>query len=156
MTLTEFLLARIAEDEASMRGVLAMDARTERAPEDFGKYVVDPIIGPYGGQSQIRDVARGLHLARFGSPTRVLAECEAKRRIVELHFERYSLRAPVTDNKIDVCDICGPFDWPFIEVDGEWVQSPSPSGGTFHPCQTLRLLGQVYGDHPDYDEAWRP
>lgn len=81
MTITEFLEARIAEDEASAREIAAMDRRADRAPEDFARYVIDPIIGPYGGQSRLRNVAFGLHLARFGDPARVLAECEAKRRI---------------------------------------------------------------------------
>ena len=83
--LVEFLLARIAEDEEAARA--AVDQGTPRwAVGGGGEYVhPDPppgnsyvATGPWGG---------GLgpaadHIARH-DPARVLAECEAKRRIVE-------------------------------------------------------------------------
>lgn len=69
-----------------------------------------------------------------GSQARILAECEAKRRIVMAHS---------TDDGF-----------------GE-VMDPSCSG-TYDPgyeypedCATLRALAAVYADHPDYNEAWR-
>ena len=66
MTLTEFLLARIAEDEA-----VAWDAGERRGlPYESPLYVVD---------DNYRHDQVGIY------PERVLAECEAKRRIVELN-----------------------------------------------------------------------
>lgn len=100
MTLTEFLLARIDEDEVV---VFALDLvcppgtrRRERLPP--------PVV----------------------TPDRVLAECKAKRRIVELHGNDWNPRG-----KCEACDEVG-------------------------PCDTLHALALPYADHPDYDEAWRP
>ena len=63
MTLAEFLLARIAEDEQVARSSLA--THEEGEPWGYGHL---PDDGP--------------HIARW-SPARVLAECAAKREIVE-------------------------------------------------------------------------
>ena len=60
MTLTEFLLARIAEDEAGAQQWF------ESVRAHGG--IIDDTYGHFG-------------------PSRVLAECEAKRAIVELHHE---------------------------------------------------------------------
>ena len=86
LTLTDFLLARIAEDEAAARAAEGPAQTPWRAtygrqvetardgylvtPEDEHSYTTDPPD----------DVA--LHIARH-DPARVLAECEAKRRIVQ-------------------------------------------------------------------------
>ena len=76
--LAEFLLARIAEDEA-----VAADANVDSA-----KWWVD---GPgersghwwiYGTGQKFAERSTADHIARH-DPARVLAECEAKRRIVE-------------------------------------------------------------------------
>lgn len=64
MTLTEFLLARIEEDEGAARSVAS----------DDGWY---------------DDASAGLHHARW-TTARVLAECEAKRRIVERYSDNAS------------------------------------------------------------------
>lgn len=62
LTLTDFLLARIAEDEAYIGG----------AVDDVGGHGVNGLMWDHGGLD--------------GAATRALAECEAKRRIVaELH-----------------------------------------------------------------------
>ena len=100
MTLTEFLLARIAEDEAEMAA--AIESRY-----------------PSGRWTILRN------------PSRLAAECEAKRRIVEEH------RGGKWPNPPDPCDA----------HDASFVSTP---------CDTLRYLAAVYADHPDYDEAWRP
>lgn len=92
LTLTDFLLARIAEDEAM-------------ATRATG-------LGP---------VAQYMSGTRPSS--RWLAECEAKRRIV----------AEAGGG--------GTEDW-----DVGWDAGLD---------RTLRLLGTVYADHPDYREEWR-
>ncbi|MGW9541985.1 DUF6221 family protein [Streptomyces anthocyanicus] len=113
MTLTEFLLARIAEDEAAAERVLL----------DYG-----------GGDLESLEA-------------RVLAECEAKRRIVSAH--------PLIDAH-DVwgrevgglsCETCNAK--PDLVLSG--VEQPRTDG-----CATLRALALPFTDHPDYDEAWRP
>lgn len=69
-TLTEFLLARIAEDEQ-----LASDAR---------RYV-GGAFGPYSVGAQAHVAIELWRHADHWTPARVLAECVAKRRIVAEH-----------------------------------------------------------------------
>ncbi len=106
MTLTEFFAARVTEDEECAR--LCVDIG-----QDWVAYGIQPV---------------GM------SGKRVLAECEAKRRIVELHFEN----DPGPDAE---CGACG-------DIGGYYSQ--------VWPCPTIKALAAVYADHPDYDEAWRP
>jgi hypothetical protein len=115
MELSEFLLARIAEDEEVAR---------ERADDDF--YVM-----PDTSAFEAVDIGPGWVLAV--RPARVLAECEAKRRIVETH--------PIYPDG-DQHDCPGP--WPGYQ------DAPN------EPCPTLRILALPYADHPDYRESWRP
>ena len=85
MTLTEFLLARIAEDEA-----VAAAAVSRRDGVDKWEAVGSgTVVGP--GYDKVKHVmlpssedGAARHIARH-DPARVLAECEAKRRIVELN-----------------------------------------------------------------------
>lgn len=111
LPLTAFLLARIAEDEAEARGYL--DDLNERPPSAYDMEQVGWI--------------------EAGSPERVLAECEAKRRIVELHQS--------DDPRLGICTTCHDY----VAHDAiTW------------PCPTLRAAGAVYADHSDYREEWRP
>lgn len=129
MELTEFLLSRIAEDEAAARA-------GDRADVEFPSSYVDA----FGARD--RDDDLGEFVRRF-TPARVLAECEAKRRIVAEHREEtvqqwvHDPEGPDYQETEHSCVICGWF----------------PGGSA---CNTLRILAAVYADHPDYDEAWRP
>ncbi len=83
-----------------------------------------------------------------GHPDRLLAELTAKRLIVADHApdEQASLSPTVRP-----CRQCTAsrersrvtIDW---DVDAR-VEAP---------CDTVRILGAIYADHPDYQEAWRP
>jgi hypothetical protein len=65
------------------------------------------------------------HIARH-DPARVLAECEAKRRIVE--------------------------PWKYSENEEmDWLYGAGALGRNF----AMRALASVCADHPDYDDAWR-
>lgn len=132
MTLVEFLLARIAEDEKLARealeenpeptawvaerrydGTWAMDLHSTH-PDADSHGVGEDVLVP-------REMAK--HIVGW-KPARVLAECEAKRRIVE----RYENTT---------------FDH-WAEPDREyehWI---------------LPLLAVPYADHPDYQQEWRP
>ena len=106
MRIDEFLLMRIAEDErAAHRGSRHNDSGTY-ANDNYGCLLVDP--------------------------ARVLVECEAKRRIMELH----------------------PPEPRYVE---EWTMSESEPRevyvGTYFPTE-LRLLAAVYAAHPDYRQEW--
>jgi hypothetical protein len=98
VTLTEFLLARIAEDEAGYRAEAA-------------------------GMEWLTVNGRDLW-------PQLLAECEAKRRIV-VEMGRLAGDVRPTSN---------------LDEDG-WILL----------CwETLETLAAVYADHPDCDEKWVP
>lgn len=121
LTLTDFLMARIAEDEAEAVASLETGYQPPSwGPEDKPEFVPDFYDPPTDD-----DKAR---------VARVRVECEAKRRIVELHWDCAG-----------VCGECG---------------VTSAAADTFAhevawPCPTLRALAAVYADHPDYCEEWR-
>jgi hypothetical protein len=102
MTLADFLLARIAEDEGWAGGIHEEDC------------------DPPG--------------CTCGDPARVLAECEAKRRIVELHDRGHECSQYDHHGEVDSCTYAHDFD----------------------DCSTLRLLALPYASHPDYQTEWKP
>jgi hypothetical protein len=113
--LTEFLLARIAEDEEDAKTSHVLGCR--RFSEPYPDVCTC---------AQVKPTYRW-------NPARVLAECEAKRLIVEAHHANDDYDAG-GNRFVDGC----------AECEGVW------------PCLTLRLLALPYADHPDYDGAWRP
>lgn len=116
MELTDFLLARIAEDEALASAV---------GPE--------PTV-------RTSDAAVTAFLEVW-HPDRVLAECEAKRRIVDWH--RLVDGLDDDDNPVRGCPNC----------IASGAVAPYLIAG---PCLTIRLLALPYADHKDYREEWRP
>jgi len=125
MTLTEFLLARIAEDWADARDAYYEGQRW--VPEEEAVVAADRDLDPVLYLDRKRDAT---HAANW-SPARVLAECEARRRIVELE----------------------PTETP-DDLDGftrEWELGQAAALGS-----VLSLLALPYADHPDYREEWRP
>jgi hypothetical protein len=104
VNLTEFLLARIAEDESLARAQLA--------------------AGRQHGTSW-----------DYNDPRRCLAECEAKRQIVE-HAD--------TVSSMD------------RQIESEWGTRSSVPWDEDEGIRLLRLLALPYADHPDYDQTWRP
>jgi hypothetical protein len=123
MTLADFILQRIAEDEAAAREAIAMRDRINfiRPPE------VPDLAFEAWEDAPVPFVAVG--------PERVLAECEARRRIVGEHEARW-----ITPENWWACDTCG--------TPGEY--------DVMSPCPTLRLLALPYADHQDHREEWRP
>jgi hypothetical protein len=120
MTLTEFLLARIAEDKNAAR-----EGTTEaQYSGSYGDTAADEVIGMAYNEGVAE--AGMKHFERW-MPARVLAECEAKRRIIKL--------LPWLDN-----------------ASGGIVPALK-----YSPAQTvLRQMALPYADHPDYREEWRP
>lgn len=134
MTLTEFLLARIAEDEAWAKALMG-----ERWFQGSSSRRDMPKRGLYlrGGETHLVDLwdaNASAHIARH-DPARVLAECEAKRRIVHQHGAGEGHECP--DGFMDSA-----------ETD--------PHTGWENDCQTLKFLALPYADHPDYREEWKP
>lgn len=117
--LLEFLRACIAEDEQSALAVGDED--------DWREYVAD--AGMY------HRPASGF-AASVGTPARVLAECDAKRKIIDRHAG-----VPYPNPTDEPRDLA-------CTDDGK----PRPPEW----CPELRTLASVYADHPDYPEEWRP
>lgn len=118
MSITEFLLARIADDEAIARDEVAQyESVGQRPPRPLG------LISELGwvGVGFMSDPAIAI------DTTRVLAECAAKRAIVERH-----------DSDA----------WDFA-CEAEGRGRPNPDA-----CQDLRALAAIYADHPDYRDEW--
>ena len=67
----------------------------------------------------------------------LLAECEANRRIVEVH-------------ELANADQGGGVGCMHCDWDREWGL-PSTGG-----CDTLRYLAGVYADHPEFRPDWKP
>lgn len=132
--LVAFLRARLDEDEAVARAA-------EPGPWSTNGYEIvtraddRDLADVYGGGGSTPD-----HIARH-DPARVLAEVEAKRRIIEMHEtepaipEVYCDHGTHSPGKPAMCAACG-----YEEA----------------PCPTLRLLAIPYADHPDYRQEWRP
>lgn len=138
-TLTDFLLQRIAEDEAVARRAIDPSYGTDNA----GHWVF--VEFPYEGEwPRNPSEARGESLAGSDwcihanrhDPARVLAECEAKRRIVELHTGVHEC----VGEKYGDPQAC-------VYVSPGFMHEDDP---------TLRLLTLPYAGHPEYDERWRP
>jgi len=137
--LITWLRAQLDEDEAVANSAtsgpwsnddpLACDGVFAKAIDNF---VVDcdyVRMGPFA-------VHNATHIARH-DPARVLAEVEAKRRILDLHHG----------------------DWPYDPEDGpgdySWTEQCQ---GCYKPapCPTVCLLALPYADRPGYQEEWRP
>lgn len=139
MTITEFLEARIAEDEALAReaGKRSLEWRSF-GRSVYGGTIYEPNIADgdesddgYGSIHIVYDEgspdqAEAAHIARH-DPARVLAECAAKRAILELAGE------------VDGMD---------SQIENEW--------GDFNGTadKILHTLAAVYASHPDYRKEW--
>lgn len=106
-TLTEFLLARIEEDEIAARSARAIYDRSEPMPSRL--------------------------LGAYLNPARVLAECAAKRRIVEL---RESMASQVQ------------------KFEGHRPSADLLRSQVIAYDTALRALASVYADHEDYRQEW--
>ncbi len=126
-TLTDFLLARIAEDEAAAKA--AAHGRSGRWASwnrswdtERNRDLVDEGVGE---RMACLPMDLDEHIARH-DPARVLAECEAKRRIVE--------------------------QCRWIDQHPDWYSDPDLSG-EFTTCEVvLSALALPYSDHPDYPD----
>lgn len=132
MTITEFLLARIAEDEAVAQRAASFGA-------DFIGYDTGDRSDAWRGEAGPYD------------PTRVLAECEAKRRIVE-QLQRHE-RLVIANSEKQTEASCGGL------ANQEQITALRTHGWELSGrLEALRMaadsLVAVHADHPDYDEAW--
>lgn len=123
-SITEFILARVAEDERQAR---AMDDDLRKHPPSVYEMAQVPMLDA-------------------GVPERVLAECEAKRRIVA--------HGPSQCGGYEHQEEFGGHHYP----DPDWAFCDGCSAASAADADrqgTLQILAAIWADHPDYDEAWR-
>ena len=130
MILTDFLLARIADDEEWAKAATPGpwgDPEEDFGYGEFGWYVHGCPAGETNdseqGRADIKFIARN-------HPARVLAECDAKRRIVE--------------------------DFQYLDTDYHKTHSEFTEARRFQALVSLGHLAAAHADHPDYREEWKP
>ena len=131
MTIAEFLLARIAEDESAAR--LAGNIQAWRS-DTHGTYLTRDGKRFLTVDLDAAGAGEYWNYAARHFPARVLAECAAKRAIVE---KRLAIGLP--DRPID-----GGQAW----LSGAHEAVDAERG------HILRTLAAVYADHPDYAPEW--
>jgi hypothetical protein len=131
MTITEFLTARLDEEESIARAGVSSQAD----PENGWGYISDPgdvshrALTPHVGH--IHEDVQAAHII-YWHPYRVLADVAAKRRISFLHVPPQVSTIPGK-----LCRECADHD------------------DTPRPCATMLALLQPYADHPDFNPEWR-
>lgn len=156
MNLAEFLLARIAEDEAAAAAAVSRRDGVDKW-EAVGSGTV---VGP--GYDKVKHVmlpssedGAARHIARH-DPARVLAECEAKRRIVAEAFEV----AATIDGEWGCCHDADDIRRGYREPTPGWGDEaePLPEGcaGPEVAGKFLQALAAVYAGHEDYRQEWKP
>ncbi|MFD9256943.1 DUF6221 family protein [Streptomyces sp. NPDC059538] len=143
--LVQFLRARHDEDEEAAR----------RAGDSF-RQIGDTgvIVATEGDRAEECATANwaGIaeHIARH-DPARVLAEVDAKRRLVELHGIVHREIGWLADGEeergeVPVCGHC-------VQRNAHYLSRTDVPEGA---CTTLRLLALPDSSHPDYKPEWRP
>lgn len=148
--LVEFLTARLDEEELLAHRAAAFRDAFDDEDSDNGVdwisdntmvyttgqvFLVNAIPPEKFGRPHPEEMLQ--HIARW-DPARVLAEVEAKRKIIEEHL-------PVSAFGFADCRSCRDLLGP-----GQMAASANS-----WPCRTVTLLAQPYADHPDFDPAWR-
>lgn len=142
-TLTTFLLERIAEDEAvAIAATGAPWTERDASHEPPHAKGTSNVEGEPWTVASVVNTTDALHITRW-DPTRILAECQAKRRILEQHVENES-RATVyrSPRWLDAMNDDDRLSWRKAEA-----RCAATDG-------VVRALAQVYSDHPDYDPTW--
>jgi hypothetical protein len=145
--LVAFLRARLDEDEQAARAV-HVPPDWHQGPGDDPEWASDEMVlwwppefhTPYEQDKHWRGLTvntpeLAAYLARH-DPARVLAEVDAKRRLLKMHTTRrrtFTPGKPIVEGV--TCPIC-------YRADGA--------------CSTLRVLALPYAQHPDYRPEWAP
>jgi hypothetical protein len=125
--LVEFLLARISDDAGIAESVSPPPWHVVDGDDEV--YIISQ---DFGEQIAVTDHLNVDHIMQW-DPARVLAECEAKRQIVD---------HAATVSSMDQ------------QIESEWGTRGSVPWDEDEGIRLLRLLALPYADHPDYDQAW--
>lgn len=143
MNIIEFILARIAEDEAAARAVPPLDYNIDMGGDrqderfTFGRSLPSSADGMGNWSKHRHSPTTRKHFTRW-EPPRVLAECSAKRLLIRVSAEG----AAAEDGERGCCHLEQEI------LDGK-CRSNKP-----HELTGLRVLASIYADHPDYNQAW--
>ncbi|MFF4644969.1 DUF6221 family protein [Streptomyces sp. NPDC001389] len=129
--LVQFLRARLDEDEQIARGHQQWSAGWDQ--DDMAKEIRDDVNA--GTVAFVPHLGDRTHITRH-DPARVLAEVDAKRRIIALHSDP-------TGHSCSITDETG-YELNYAEVARD------------EACTTLRLLALPWADHPAYQSEWAP
>lgn len=155
VTLSEFLLARIAEDEATAREACAFGhwAATmgwiSDGPDSGVWEVGHEVLDEEGSHNEEDPTVRGEHLLIYDEgghnvaharhiaqwdPARVLAECEAKRLAIEAAWGDH------------------------LKLEDEWgyARHEEQMSAEGDNPDVVEALAWPYADHPDYRQEWAP
>lgn len=143
MNITEFLQARIAEDEAVARAAGGpnerWDTMTEETSDGENIYYTVEKVGARDATvaelSSSQSIGRNQasHIARH-DPARVLAECAAKRAIIE-----QAQKASEVEQEFD---------------ERIWAGAGPDRVEPWAGDAILFAIAAVYKDHPDYQQEW--
>lgn len=127
--LAAFLLARTSDDEAPTWKLVPYSCPPGCcAPAGYvGHECLICEEETFGGTVEAITGIAQAHDERIHHRARVLADCAARRKLIELHSEDGA-----------ECE---------IGLSGG-VDVPGP------PCLTLRILAEPFKDHPEFDEGW--
>ena len=134
--LVEFLRARLDKEEKLARAAIADDGGQDGGFED-ATWLDDRSHPLCAGIAT--DAANLIRATAV--PRRVLAEVDAKRRIIDEHQLRPAAEQ-ISGRPAYGCEICHDHPEYGIAPEGE--------------CETLKLLALPYADQPDYRPEWRP
>ena len=131
--LAQFLRDRLDEDEEAARNATTGPWWVEDTSPRYWGEERDAEVSSADGrlavlQHENDGALNAVHIVRW-DPARVLADMQAKRRIVALHSDPHGGDPS-----------CSSIDYPENAED----------------CETLRLLALPYASHPDYRPEWAP
>lgn len=137
MTLTDFLLARIGDDERTARD--AFPAPWDYAGQGWvrhGDTTIGSDLFPEVLAAEVQRNGDGEHIARH-DPARILAECAMKRRLIE-----------------DAADFVGEMDNEEMRTNDLYAFGRIQARSRSWQDHILRALAQPYSNHPDFDSSW--
>jgi hypothetical protein len=138
--LAEFLLVRIAEEETKAKSWRRARMNVD-IPEITMSYGLEPWIVVGGDKITVTDEMYAAWYEPVEPDPKVMAECEAKRRIVQLHRATHECAKFNGDHEGGVYGFAGVFS-----TESDWDPESA--------CDTLRALAEPYRDHPDFAAHW--
>lgn len=146
-TLTDFLLARIAEDEVAARAALG-----EGAYPHFGDTAAEETL-----EIALSEGASRLGPGHFERhhPARVLRECEAKRQVIAFHRSWPVFTETRPELLVEEDDLGKTMARMRQQMEWHTQDEYRAKFGDEPPTTPmLAALAAVYSDHPDFDPTW--